>query len=401
MGRMAEAASESLTRRRIADPQEWQRALERLPDPHVLQTWAWGAFKERHGWRADPWLWEVAGAPRAAALTLTRRAGPLPAGVMYVPKGPLLDFDDPSLLTQVLSDLERLARRAGALFIKIDPDVPADEPRGARTVETLRRRGWRSSREQVQFRNTLLLDLTPDLDALLAQMKSKWRYNVGLAARKGVSVRMGELSDLPLLYRLYEETGRRDRFVIRPEAYYHDAWGSFIAAGLAQPLIAEVEGEPVAMVILFRCGRRAWYMYGASRDLHRNRMPNHLLQWEAIRWAKGQGCTVYDLWGAPDVLDESDPLWGVYQFKQGFGARFVRHIGAYDYPTWRPLYWLYTIAMPRLLAWMRWQHWRGSNETPRREPTGRSSERKGYASPQSFSNRSQRVSTSCCSASIR
>ena len=115
------------------------------------------------------------------------------------------------------------------------------------------------------------------------------------------------------------------------------------------------------MVLLFRYGGRAWYMYGASRSLHRNRMPNHLLQWEVIRWARAQGCTVYDLWGAPDVLDESDSMWGVYRFKQGFGAEFVRHIGAYDYAPRRLVYRLYTQAMPRLLALMRWLHWRVKN----------------------------------------
>ena len=99
-------------------------------------------------------------------------------------------------------------------------------------------------------------------------------------------------------------------------------------------------------------------MYGASRSAHREKMPNHLLQWEAMRWAQEQGCTVYDMWGAPDVLDESDPLWGVYRFKQGFGGEFVRHIGAWDFPVSRLGYWLYTGVMPRLLAATRWVYWK-------------------------------------------
>lgn len=334
--------------------------LRRLPAPHVLQTWEWGAFKERHGWRAVHWLWEAGGAPRAAMLVLARRVGVLPARVLYVPKGPLLDYGDLPLLTRVLVDLEGLARRERALFVKMDPDVEADGPYGDKVTGLLRRRGWRFSREQIQFRNTLLLNLALEPEEILAQMKSKWRYNIRLAGRRGVSVREGGLDDLPLLYRMYRETSLRDRFVIRPESYYRDAWGTFIEAGLAQPLIAEVEGEPVAMMILFRFGQRAWYMYGASRALHRERMPNHLLQWEAIRWAKGHGCAVYDLWGAPDALDESDPMWGVYRFKQGFGARLVRHIGAYDYPTSHFLYWLYTTAARWLLALMRWRYWQDS-----------------------------------------
>ena len=212
--------------------------------------------------------------------------------------------------------------------------------------------------EQALQWKSICVDLTRTPDELLAAMKPKWRYNVRLAARRGVTVRKGGLADLPLLYGMYAETASRDGFVARPEAYYRDAWGAFVEAGLAQPLIAEVKGEPVAMVIVFRFAGRAWYMYGASRAAHRDKMPNHLLQWEAMQWAKAQSCTVYDMWGAPDVLEASDPLWGVYRFKQGFGGEFVRHIGAWDLPVSRPGYWLYTAAMPRVLAAMCWRHWR-------------------------------------------
>ncbi|HID88145.1 MAG TPA: peptidoglycan bridge formation glycyltransferase FemA/FemB family protein, partial [Anaerolineae bacterium] len=266
-----------MQRVRITDAQRWNGALEGLPNAHVLQTWEWGAFKERHGWRTERWLWVKGDSPRAAALVLSRPLGPWTAGVMYVPKGPILDYGDAALLASVLSDLEGLARERGAVFLKIDPDVRGDTPMGREVTALLQRRGWRYSPEQVQFRNTLLLDLTGSLDEILARMKSKWRYNIRLAVRRGVTVRPGGLTDLPLLYEMYRETSLRNRFVIRPEAYYRDAWGSFIEAGLAQPLIAEVEGEPVAMVILYRFARRAWYMYGASRSLHREKMPNHLL----------------------------------------------------------------------------------------------------------------------------
>jgi lipid II:glycine glycyltransferase (peptidoglycan interpeptide bridge formation enzyme) len=82
-------------------------------------------------------------------------------------------------------------------------------------------------------------------------------------------------------------------------------------------------------------------------------MPNYLLQWEAIRWAKSQGCLTYDLWGAPEELQPQDTLWGVYRFKQGFGAEYRSSIGAWDYSTRPLLRWLFVTAMPRILALMR------------------------------------------------
>jgi peptidoglycan pentaglycine glycine transferase (the first glycine) len=340
-----------------ASAAEWNGALATLPRAHVLQSWEWGTFKAQYGWQPERRLWLDGNQPLAAASTLTRRAARGLASVMYVPKGPALDYADAPLLDNVLTALETTARRSRALFVKIDPDVLDKTSEGEAVIETLRRRGWRRSCEQIQFRNTVCIDLTRTQEELLAAMKSKWRYNVRLADRKGVTVRQGTQADLGLLYRMYSETSARDGFVIRPEAYYRGVWGSFIQAGLAQPLIAEVEEEPAAMVIVYRFAQRAWYMYGASRAIHREKMPNHLLQWEAMLWSKGQGCTVYDMWGAPDELAESDPLWGVYRFKRGFGGQFVEHIGAWDYPASRFGYWLYTVVMPRVLTIMRRRYW--------------------------------------------
>ncbi len=354
--------------REITDPTHWNATLATLPYHHVLQSWEWGAFKERYGWTARRLAFEDGGRTLAMASVLRRRLSPLPLAMLYVPKGPALAYEDAGLRAQVWSALEALARRERAVFLKIDPDVPlgtglpgteADQPDplGQAVVAELRARGWRYSLDQVQFQNTITIDLRQSDDALLAAMKPKTRYNIRLAERKGVRVRQGRLDDLDLLYRMYAETAGRDAFLIRPLAYYRDAWGLFMQAGLACPLIAEVpeEGdpsrlEPVAAVILFRFGQKALYMYGASSDRHREKMPNHLLQWEAMRWARAQGCTLYDLWGAPDVFDERDRMWGVYRFKQGFGGQVVRHIGAYDYAPWPRLYALYTWLRRRQLA---------------------------------------------------
>ncbi|TEU17015.1 MAG: peptidoglycan bridge formation glycyltransferase FemA/FemB family protein [Anaerolineales bacterium] len=341
------------TIREVTDGRRWNETVAQLPGSHVLQSFEWGEFKAKYGWKPTRLLFEEGSQVKAAASVLCRQLPRFPLRVMYVPKGPLLDYGDGQLLSRVLASLEELARTQRAIFIKMDPDVRLEE---SQVIETLRARGWRPSSEQIQFRNTILIDLRPGEDELLASMKAKTRYNIRLAARRGVKVRVGGPDDLPGFHEMYAETGRRDDFIIRPFAYYRDAWGAFIEAGLACLFLAEYEGEPLARLIAFRFGQRAWYMYGASTEKHRNLMPNHLLQWEAIRWAKGEGCTVYDLWGAPDVLSEDDPLWGVYRFKEGFGGQFVRHIGAYDYPVSRPIYGFYTVLMPRYLDLLRARH---------------------------------------------
>ena len=345
-------------------PATWDAALARLPYAHALQSWTWGQFKARWGWEASPLTMTVAAnrwEPVAAAMVLKRKIPRTPFCLLYVPKGPALDYRDVSLRRQVFGQLERLAKRERAIFIKMDPEIVAAwgtdpgrvSPFGQAVAGDLTDRGWQPSAEQVQFRNTVELPLEGTEEQLLAAMKQKTRYNIRLAERKGVKVRRGTKADLPEILAMYQETAERDRFAIRPADYYLDGWSAFIEAGMAQPLIAEVEGMPVAAVIVVRFGDRAIYMYGASRTEARERMPNHLLQWEAIRWSIAQGCKVYDFWGAPDEFIESDRMWGVWRFKAGFNGQVVRFIGAWDYPVKPVLYRLYTRAIPRYLGLLR------------------------------------------------
>ena len=343
-----------LERTQINDSLLWDQALLGLPTPHVLQCWAWGELKSQTGWRASRWLWQREGEPVAGGALLTRRlAGRVPLAVSYVPKGPILDWADADLATAVLEQLAALARRSGSIFLKIDPDVRVDQPTGEAVRTLLRRLGWTPSAEQIQFRNTVVSDLSMDEDAILAGMKPKWRYNIRLADRKGVAVRSGGSADLETFYAMYAETGDRDGFLVRPFPYYRMIWERFLAEGRAHLLLATVEGSAVAGILLFRFGATAWYFYGASTQVARALMPNYALQWAAMRWAKAQGCTRYDWWGAPDELDEGDPMWGVYRFKEGFGGEFVPGLGAWDRPLSSSLYRIYTEILPRILGVMR------------------------------------------------
>ncbi len=336
--------------RSILGREDWNQGLLRFPSPHVLQTWEWGEVKAQTGWTMHAMRLLRGDEAIAQALVLRREVPVLPMGVGYVPKGPILDWENPEHVAETLDALQRLAHPLRLLFIKIDPDVDPDTPAGQRVIALLRERGWRPSPEQIQFRNTVLVDLQGSEEEILQRMKSKWRYNIRLATRRGVRVREGTLADLPTFYALYEETARRDRFLIRPFAYYKRVWEHFLRRGMAHLLLAEWEGTPVAGLMLFVFGERAWYMYGASAggDARRH-MPNHLLQWEAIRLARARGCTTYDMWGAPDELREDDPMWGVYRFKAGFGGTFQRWIGAWDWPAQPWGYRVYVHILPRVM----------------------------------------------------
>jgi len=356
----------------------WNDAITNLPGAHILQTREWAEFKQGYGWTPLPQIWrDASGRVNAAAMVLRRsiKLGGFAArlNLLYVPRGPLLDWGDGALRSRVLADLQNLARRQGSIFIKLDAEVvtgtgvpgqpgSAETTTGGQVVGALLAGGWKVSPEQIQFRNTAWLDLSGDEPDWLTRMKQKTRYNLRLAQKKGIQVRIGNMGDIGLLYRMYAETSIRDGFVIRAESYYQDVWGRFMQSGMAQPLLAEVDGEAVAGLILFFFAGKAWYLYGMSRDAHREKMPNYLLQWEAMRLAKLHGCAYYDLWGAPDNFNDTDTLAGVFRFKEGLGGQVVRTIGAWDYTSSPLLYRLYTRTLPRILELMRR---RGRDQTRR------------------------------------
>ena len=197
-----------------------------------------------------------------------------------------------------------------------------------------------------------MVDLRRSEDEILARMKQKTRYNIRLAQKKGVTVRPWD--DLPAFHEMMLVTSGRDGFGVHTLEYYQRAYQLFHPTGMAELLVAEYDGLPLAALMVFARRRRAWYVYGASNDQERNRMPTYLLQWEAIRWARSKGAEEYDLWGVPDEEEEileaqfterTGGLWGVYRFKRGFGGEVRRAAQAFD-RVYNPL--LYKVYLWRM-----------------------------------------------------
>jgi len=360
----AAVSSPSLHHEPIYHAAAWRTALAMLPEPHILQSWEWGQIKGQTGWHAERHTLVRQKEPVAAFQFLWRQPIPyLPVRIGYITKGPVVDWTDLDLVDQTLSTIEQLARKRNCILVKIDPDVRPDTTSGRLLLHGLERRGWCFSNEQIQFKNSALSDLTIGEEALLAGMKSKWRYNVRLAEKRGIRVRSAGIADLATFYELYSETGARDGFLVRPFSYYRTTWETFLQAEAdpANPaggtlLLAEHPDEPTAVagLFLFRYGTTSWYFYGASSERRRRDMPNYLLQWEALRWSLARGCTSYDWWGAPtDPDDANDSMQGVWQFKQGFGATLAPHIGAWDFPVMPLFYRLYQELLPRTLQLLR------------------------------------------------
>ncbi len=316
---------------------EWNTFLSRYPDAHLLQTAEWGELKSSFGWQA---VRVVSG--ESGAQILFRRL-PLGWSLAYLPKGPVGRPHEHFWL-----EVDRLCRARRAVFLKVEPDgwEGAGQP-------TPLCPGFRVSRHSIQPRRTILVDIRGEEADILARMRQKCRYNIRLAEKKGVRVRPWD--DLEAFYHMMRLTGARNEFGIHSLDYYRRAYQLLHTAGLAELLVAEYEGRPLAALLVCARGRSAWYLYGASTDEERHRMPAYLLQWEAIRWARQREAEFYDLWGVPDEEPEvleanfekrSDGLWGVYRFKRGFGGEVRRAAAAQD-KIYRPLLYIIYLAFLR------------------------------------------------------
>ena len=318
---------------------DWETYLSHFPGVHLLQTAAWGELKSSFGWYARR---VVVGETGTQVLF---RRWPLGFTLAYIPKGPV-GPDWPRLWPEV----DRVCRKEHAVLLKVEPDIW--EPVSPSLADCLP--GFLPGQYYIQPRCTVMVNLAGTEDQILGRMKQKTRYNIRLAEKKEVHVH--PTSDLDNFYRLVVMTSQRDGFGAHSQEYYQRAYQLFAPRNECCLLQADYAGQPLAALMVFMRGKNAYYLYGASSDLERSRMPAYLLQWHAMLWARQHGCLEYDLWGVPDQDEETleanfeqrqDGLWGVYRFKRGFGGRMARSAGAWDRVYNPLLYKIYRVWLAR------------------------------------------------------
>lgn len=328
---------------------EWDEFVARHPHGSILQTTHWAMLKGRFGWTPQRvWLRKdgqlVAGAQiliRSVAFGLIKMA--------YIPHGPLVNWDDAELVDVLMNQIDLAAYRNRAGILKMEPLLWQDAFGAERWQALCEQQGMLADTDTIQPPRTMLVDLRPQSDAILANFKQKTRYNIRLAEKKGVVVREGTADDLPVFNRLMQITGQRNAFGVHAPEYYRDAYNLFRPEQRVM-LLAEYEGKPLSGAMIFTNGKMATYLFGGSSNEERERMPTYAIQWAAIEWAKARGCDWYDLWGVPDTEPDtleaqfesrSDGLWGVYRFKRGFNGWMRRTVGPADRVYNRLVYRLY------------------------------------------------------------
>ena len=319
---------------------EYEAFVQSHPKGNFAQSFLWGKQKPMWRWQAVA----VRGSDGKIKGTLALMTRPVPVigrTLMYGCRGPVCDLDDRETLAELIEGAKALAKENRAYVIKIDPDVPSSNTQFAGLLHELGFRGKEGGKnfEAIQPRYVFRLNVEGKTeDELLAGFHQKWRYNIRLAERKGVTVRVCGKEMVPAFSELMLTTGVRDGFVTRKPEYFAamlDNLGEHCRLYMA----FDPAGTPIAGTLAIHYGDKVWYLYGASSNEHRNLMPNYLLQWRMIQWAVETGCRVYDFRGVSGDVSEDNPLYGLYRFKQGFGGEFTEFIGELDLVLSPVVYW--------------------------------------------------------------
>jgi peptidoglycan pentaglycine glycine transferase (the first glycine) len=320
---------------------EWITFLHNHTTAHLLQSDEWGQLKSAFGW--EP-VQIIEGGTGAQILF---RNLPLGYTLAYLPKGPVTDtIPSPGFWDVV----DRACHARRAIFLKVEPDGWVNE---GKQPSNSNWDGFVPSHQHIQPHNTLVIDLHGSEDDIFNRMKPKTRYNIRLAGRKEVVVHPSD--DIENFYKVMTITGQREEFHVHSEEYYRRAYELFHPGGMCELFVADYQGCTLATLMVFAHNKQAYYFYGASSDVERNRKATYPLQWEAIRWAHALGCEEYDMWGIPDeAMDiaeddaeaREDGLWGVYRFKRGFGGSIKHAIPTLDRVYIPLLYKLYLWRFP-------------------------------------------------------
>ncbi len=306
---------------------EYEQFVQNHPKGHFTQSILWADVKKMWNFEAvvsKNEKNEIVG----AIGVLIRKIPTLKYTVMYAPRGPVCDVHDAAVIADLTEGIKALAKRYHAYVFRADPDVESSDEAFAEIVKGLGYSIKEDSKtfDAIQPRYVFRLDVKGKTrEEILAGFHSKTRYNIRVAQKNNVRIRIGTRADLKTFYEIMIETGMRDNFVTRSLSYFEtmfDALGDHLRL-----YMASYGGKDVAGTIAINYGDKVWYLYGASSNSSRNVMPNYLLQWSMIEWAIDSGSAVYDFRGVAGILDESHPLYGLYRFKKGFGGKFTEFTG--------------------------------------------------------------------------
>jgi lipid II:glycine glycyltransferase (peptidoglycan interpeptide bridge formation enzyme) len=314
---------------RFADGNEtaaWNARILANPDKgNVFQGDEFAEQKKLGGWTPR---YIVAG---DLAITVLEKPVFSLGKMWYLPKGP--GVSTAPQLGELLKSLQTFAAQYDVFAIKVEPELIRNDD----AIKALFEFGLIPVAPIQPHFSTVLIDLKPSLDEILAAFNQKGRHALRRAERDGVTVKQVEASDenCRAFYEMFAATAKHHGFVIRDYDYQFKFWRRYVDAGLGQLFFTYHEGKLIACAFAMVFGEKSLYKDAASTSEKSVYGANHLMQWHIIQWAKEQGSKLHDLGGSPPsdkILDENHPHYGIGRFKTSFNKHVTDYVGAYDLP---------------------------------------------------------------------
>lgn len=317
----------------------WEKFVSANSLGTIHQTPSWGHFQEALAGRGKYWIIILENDQQIVGGTLLVRHQ-LPKGHcwLYCPRGPLLDYNSKNAKQQMdllLSEIKKIAKQENAIFLRIDPALPAAQSPLESKFLTNTFKDFHPTNFGFQPQRTLIIDLTKSEEEILNQMKPKGRYNIHLAEKKGVKILKSEnpAKDIGEFYKLLRQTTKRDEFSSHDEQFYSTMMETLKSdkSAYSHLYLASYNGQILAGVIVTYFHDTATYYYGASGNEHRNLMAPYLLHWKIMRDAKAAGYKFYDLFGIAPENAKNHPWQGVTEFKHKFGGEEIAYQKAREF----------------------------------------------------------------------
>lgn len=309
--------------------ERWDEFIKaNAPDGGLLQSWRWGDFQKSLGNKIFRLALLDGGGEIKAATLLIKHEMPFEYNYLYCPRGPVAtSIVEKQDLTKIFDDIKRIAKEEKSFMIRLDP------PWSQGNQQKLEDLGFRRSEYEIQPKCNFIINISRSEEEILAQMKQKTRYNIGLAQRHGVKIRVSkESSDIEVFWQLMKQTAKRDSFNPHPKEHYKKIFDIFSHDQTIQLFLAEYDNKTVAASMVSFFGQFATYLHGASSDLYREIMAPYLMQWQAIQEAKKLDCLYYDF-GGVNGQTFYDKKWdGMTRFKTGFAPEVTckEYVGSYE-----------------------------------------------------------------------
>lgn len=305
-------ATLSLTMRAM-DPEDWDPLISKFDGACQEMT---RVFAVNRWPKVDlePVVFLADGEPVAGAMVMVQHL-PLGVGRMAIIKwGPTMRFEDRADTNAIYEQAIELLVEEYCNKRKMMMSIMARASKSETNAELefLTKKGFKQG-EQLKFPDRYIVNLHQDDDELRAGLGQKWRYHFKKSEKAGLEFEHApgnaKLWEFDVLYQAMTD---RKRF---PDySAYHTVEKLMVAdAPELRPemFFVRKDGEAVAGALIFKAGKTAVYLYGATNDKALPLRAGYFMHWHIIRWLRDNTpAQWYDLGG-------TDGFQGLHQFKKG------------------------------------------------------------------------------------